>query len=1054
MRLGTPYYPRLMLLCVCMAAMWGSVLFGQRYLYYINHLTTAEGLQNGTNFFITRDSRGLVWLSTVSGFSVFDGATVVNYLPADDGSGPFGENVQGYAFETSNRDLYFTTYDGGVNRYIRSRDAFEHWLIEDVKGAPLAGYFAFHLQHDTLLWVLVENKHIALFNLRTRQFQFLHDVPYETQRYGLITNEQGFPVLGYSANINSLFTVVDYLPSGPKVESFPLIYEGESLPIRQVLATDRNTFWIRSRKGLFRFDLSQRRLTRKDLGTMEGDLQAMALYGTDTLLITVAGKGLLFYELSSGQIVSSIGIDPGKPHALRNEDFMSISVLSDGGVWLSTQNNGVDYFYPQKTRFAWMDGPEALKEKGVAFHVFQMATTSDGKTWCATQRGGIVVLDEQGRMVDHFHDEGPKSRRLPLNQVEFLYRDWNDGIWIHLPSHCLRWNPIKKRLEVVSNEHYISMVQIDVNRFVVAPRLGGVKEIVLSEDGRMHLRQLETFDSSNHYLSMWVDHLGRLFCSKSLTHVEVRDPSKDYQLIATLPFRGEVNFVQNPWNNSIWITCSEGLVNIPQSLDLSKKIVYTSRSTPTVMKINCMRLLGQALWLGSDVGLIRFDLQKRQFRHFDLTHGLPSNSILCHTRPVLTQERLWFGTPEGLVVVNTDETGNFTIPTQAIIKELLVNDEMPRSLKCAITGATSPSEMLLIELPFEKNTLSFRLAALDYSHPKGNKYSWFMEGIDKNWIEASPTNFVRYARMPGGHYTFRYRVLNSDGVVGLENKLQIVIRPPFYQQTWFIASMFMLGGFVVWSVMKYRAYRRAEKQRIIEERRQALEMERQRIAKDMHDDLGSSLSALTLMAQVALARQNGVSHEDLEKIKDASVEVSKKIREVIWVVSAQHDTLDSLISYLHSHFSSIQSLTDMECSITLPEKIPSLKISSEKRRSLFLSFKEALNNSLKYSKGTKLEVSIQVQDHYLVLVVSDDGVGFDISLLRNPTGNGLRNMQHRMEALGGTCRITSGPHGTTVVFSMPLRDEGELPSPPLTPLRVDIPRLLEKFPLLGRHFQT
>lgn len=223
-------------------------------------------------------------------------------------------------------------------------------------------------------------------------------------------------------------------------------------------------------------------------------------------------------------------------------------------------------------------------------------------------------------------------------------------------------------------------------------------------------------------------------------------------------------------------------------------------------------------------------------------------------------------------------------------------------------------------------------------------------------------------------------------------------------------------------IAEYRIRRQRERQRLaLEAQQQALENERQRIAQDMHDDIGSSLSALSLLSEIAQYKQSPEDLKaDIEKINQSSRDLSDKIREVIWTVSASNDTLANLISYIHRHAIELFESTNVECFVNLPEIFPELAVGGEQRRTLFLACKEAMNNITKYAGATRVILDFEINDNKLEIRILDDGKGFDPALLERSSGNGLRNMQSRMRDIQGSCHISTGPRGTQVHFSMGL----------------------------------
>lgn len=207
---------------------------------------------------------------------------------------------------------------------------------------------------------------------------------------------------------------------------------------------------------------------------------------------------------------------------------------------------------------------------------------------------------------------------------------------------------------------------------------------------------------------------------------------------------------------------------------------------------------------------------------------------------------------------------------------------------------------------------------------------------------------------------------------------------------------------------------------------QQLSTEKRRIAADMHDDIGSDLSALNLKAEMirqkVKAGQQPMS--EIDNLVGFSQEIAKKVREVIWTVNARHDSLSSIINYFDTYSDDFFEPTSIVVRTSLPPDIPQTDINGESRKVLLMCFKETLNNVLKHAKASELKIAFTIEKALFSIAIQDNGIGFNPILLRGSTtdGNGLVNLQERMVDIGGHCRIQTSPQGTLVVFSLPIEN--------------------------------
>lgn len=210
-----------------------------------------------------------------------------------------------------------------------------------------------------------------------------------------------------------------------------------------------------------------------------------------------------------------------------------------------------------------------------------------------------------------------------------------------------------------------------------------------------------------------------------------------------------------------------------------------------------------------------------------------------------------------------------------------------------------------------------------------------------------------------------------------------------------------------------------EKEKFELEKLQAINQERGRIARDMHDDLGSGLSAIHLLSNYlkenTLEKYPDISHE-IGKISSSSEDLNARIREIIWTTNTKDDSLQSLILFITKFVNEIQERTKINLHIDAPDPIPEILLTGDQRKQIFLTLKESLNNSLKHAKATSIGVNIKMLSlNYISIMVTDNGIGFNLAKLNSKfAGNGLENMKNRMEAIGGSVEIESNPTGTSV----------------------------------------
>ena len=252
-----------------------------------------------------------------------------------------------------------------------------------------------------------------------------------------------------------------------------------------------------------------------------------------------------------------------------------------------------------------------------------------------------------------------------------------------------------------------------------------------------------------------------------------------------------------------------------------------------------------------------------------------------------------------------------------------------------------------------------------------------------------------------------------------------IVPTPLYFQTWVLYLYGLTAVAIIVGIVRMVSHRRLRVTLARLEQQQSLERERMRIARDMHDELGSKLTKISFLSEHAQmdVESTGPLNGKIESIAQTSRELLKTMDEIVWAVNPRNDTLENLTTYLSHYAVEYFQNTSVECELRLPPEIPHYPLSSETRHNLFLTFEEALNNVLKHSAAANAKVEMTVTPLLFELKVTDNGRGFEAStpLAANvPTrggcgGNGLKNMRQRLAAIGGECVIASQPGGGTVV---------------------------------------
>ncbi|RBP43612.1 histidine kinase-like protein [Roseimicrobium gellanilyticum] len=278
---------------------------------------------------------------------------------------------------------------------------------------------------------------------------------------------------------------------------------------------------------------------------------------------------------------------------------------------------------------------------------------------------------------------------------------------------------------------------------------------------------------------------------------------------------------------------------------------------------------------------------------------------------------------------------------------------------------------------------------------------------------------VNYGNLSPGTYLFWSEELDATGkTLTGPRSLSFVVLQPFWKRAWFWAGGLMLVGALLWlacrAIIRRRIYQhlsRLEQERVVEQ-------ERLRIARDLHDDLGARLTHISLMSGLAENEpQSAASRENFQRISSMARELVAALYQTVWTVNPEHDHLEALVDYLCQLTQTFCDTAKIRCRIHSCEVPGERPVSSEVRHNVTLAVKEALHNAIKHASATEITVRMEFADPHLTILVSDNGRGFDSTIVA--PGNGLDNMARRMKTLGGTVSLQGAPHeGTTVRFEV------------------------------------
>ncbi|MEM8909825.1 MAG: histidine kinase, partial [Bacteroidota bacterium] len=421
------------------------------------------------------------------------------------------------------------------------------------------------------------------------------------------------------------------------------------------------------------------------------------------------------------------------------------------------------------------------------------------------------------------------------------------------------------------------------------------------------------------------------------------------------------------------------------------------------------------LWLSTNSGLWFFQPASDQLLQYRTQDGLYSDEFSFHSNIQASDQKLWLGTNKGLVVFDPQHIQPYPHGPRIQVQALKVNQQ-----DFSIEG--NIDELPLLTFAPDENTLSFQLCAPGNYWPQLSRIYYRLQGYSKDWQTMDNGESAEFIQVPDGRYDLQMYAMNANRIRGALRQIEIVIAPPFWKTIWFWLLVSILFGILVYGLSNFLARRKLRHQQVTFERKRALELalqsERNRIAGEMHDDLGTELTLIGLLLNDIPTQQlSGLASENLRKIEAHASKSIENMREIIWAMNSSYDNLPDLVAFIRRFVVEIFDNSDIVCKAQIPPDFPNFHISGEKRRNILLCIKECVHNILKHAQATEVSLTFYWRDR-LEIRLADNGLGIDLDAVSS-FGNGLNNMQQRMAAVGGRMEINN-QSGTIIHFFIPV----------------------------------
>jgi ligand-binding sensor domain-containing protein len=978
------------------------------------HLTKENGLLEGWNWYVKKDTRGFVWISSIYGLNRFDGVNVKKYT--EDKNNPcslYGQNVQSKFYEDIEGNLWFCTYQA-LHQYNRKADCFQRYQYSSGGKKIESDYQIIDLDEDGNLWILFTGSFVVTFNLKSKSFSEPKFQTIATRCYGLLDNAGKMKMIIGSRPTNPALSIFEI--SNNKVKSkrdltpANLTKSTSSVYYNNLHIENDSLLWIANVNGLILYNLhnqASKLFNRYDKHIID-EITSMTRYEGDRLLLTTTNGKLCIFDKNLKGFTNFYTNQPDYPSSLSKSELANVYVDADNTIWVSMYKRGIDWAIPNKMKFDIRSPFNYLLSNGENLTIQNFLEDKAGNVWCGTDKG-LFILDPTLNAIKH---------KKTTQDAIFAFEDNRNRFWFGNRFVYKVFDPDNRELiaNVTSPNEEIRFLESSslINKGTLISSFSGVYRAELNGT-KVSLNKIKELKDQP-YISPYQDQQGRVFISRNNEGILVGHFTENMQFdsLDWLPILGEVYaWLEDSIGHMLWIGTESGLVKIDARTLQILKTYGLNDGLPQLNVFSILESDANHLWLSTNNGLSRFNKEKEVFRNYNVTDGLPSMNFSPRAAVKLRSGEFLYGCGSKIISFFPGKVKDNDIPPRIQITKLLINDLPPSdTIRCQITGAKNIEEIKKLVLAPNQNTVSLEFVAIEYGDPKMNKIRYKLKNYDQQWLYTENPGLARFPKLPHGNYTLLIEAFNADGIGNpMLKELEIVVLPKWYQTLLFYFSSLVLAILFFFGLYKLRINQIERLQKM-----------RHQIASDLHDEVGSTLTGIRMFSdtvKMSIRDDHLETLPLLDRIGDNAQKCLNSIRDIIWAINPESDKLGDLIRRMKESAFTICEAKGVNCVFDVTNFYEHLKASPAIKHNLLLVFKEAVNNALKYSEADKLEIAIKVTGNKLEMIIKDNGKGFDRNLIT--PGNGLYNMERRAEALGSCLVIESSPgQGTSVSLSINL----------------------------------
>ncbi len=991
-----------------------------------------QGLSQSLVLCMLQDHHGFMWIGTEDGLNRYDGYVFETYRHDPSDSTSLSSSHIGCLFEDRQGSLWIGTWGGGLNCLDADHRTFRRFRHDPRDTTSLSHDRVTSIVDDEKggIWICTAGGGLDRLDPATGKFTHqrssdtsLPSARWKDQFCSIRTDDGSLWIGTYFSGL----VRVDMATGATRVYRHNARDES-SLSDDRVLslcAAADGRLWVGTWEGgLNLLDPTTGRSERfvhdpHDPGSLPGNtVRCVAVDAEGTLWLGTVGAGAA--QRRSGQEhFTRITHSPIHASSLSDNVVTAICVDEGGTLWFGTAS-GLSIHAPTAHRFPLYRSAPGIAGELQGKRVYALSAERDGIVWVGTEDGGLHRFDPRTGSFLQFRHDPSDPRSLPRDYVTALMIDSRGELLVGTYGGGLavknRTGPGFRRLG--SDPHdpsrrlnaYISALCEDrEGRIWVGTWIAGLA--VVDHSGRVVRRYVpDPSDpgsiADTDIRALAVDRRGTLWVGTAKAGLSRYDRDSD-RFVRVFPQKlndawAGTEYVQSiveDQRGTLWLgTFGGGAVCLDPVTGACARVTKDN-GLPNNVVYGIVIDEDQLLWISTNEGLTCFDPSTGRSRSYTHNDGLQADEFNFNAYCEGPDHTLYFGGVNGFNAVAPGRIPeNRHVPPVVITGFRVFDRPWDTGMALHVTRA--------ITLDHDANFIAIEYAALDYALPERNQYAYRLEGIDRDWVRAGERRTASYTDLPPGEYVFRVRGSNNDGVWNESGAgLTISVHPPYWQSVWFRLAIGALAAaaLVLLYRLRVRSLLKVERLRL-------------RIAADLHDDIGSNLASIAVLADMVRTRANLAPVEvgRLLDISHAARQTTEALRDIVWFVNPDHDMACTIGDRLRGIASTL--LAGIDHTFCIEGPVSGSRLSMVFRRDLVLIYKEILSNIVRHAEASHVEIRLTMIRGHFTLEVRDDGKGFECA--RPTEGNGLMTTRRRAAELGATMTLRSVPgKGTHVVLT-------------------------------------